>query len=97
MMVLLVASSIIAAYRAATKAYTCHAGPHKELYATWTEFAEWMASPYNSSMNHLQKGDTLFEIYSIVPETVSNANEALAKPIEPTLLVDRIPRQQDGL
>jgi effector-binding domain-containing protein len=64
-----------------TMAYTCHVGPYEELYAAWKEFAEWMMLPINnnnnnsSSMKNRKKGDTLFEIYTIGPETTTNANE----------------------
>jgi effector-binding domain-containing protein len=59
-----------------TMAFTRHVGPYEELHAAWTEFSEWMSlNICSNGMHHLKKGDTLFEIYTIGPETTANAHE----------------------
>jgi effector-binding domain-containing protein len=56
-----------------TMAYSYHVGPFDELYAAWKEFAEWLT--VNSSSMNLKKGDTLFEIYTVGPETTNDASK----------------------
>lgn len=58
-----------------TMAYTCHVGPYEELHAAWTEFEKWFNNSDNTELKNLQKGETLFEIYRIGPETTSDASQ----------------------
>jgi effector-binding domain-containing protein len=60
-----------------TMAYTCHVGPYEELHAAWTEFEKWHISSSDNVelLKNRQRGDTLFEIYTIGPETTSDTSQ----------------------
>ena len=57
-----------------TMAHVCHKGPYEGLFSTWREFDEWFNSNEASKLN-LRKGETLFEIYTLGPETTANVEE----------------------
>ena len=57
-----------------TMAHVCHTGPYEGLFSTWRDFDEWFSSNEALQLN-LEKGETLFEIYTLGPETTANAEE----------------------
>lgn len=57
-----------------TMAHICHIGPYEGLFSTWREFDEWFNSKEATQLG-LRKGETLFEIYTLGPETTANAEE----------------------
>ena len=57
-----------------TMAHICHRGPYEDLFSTWREFDEWFNSNEALQLN-LRKGETLFEIYTLGPETTANVDE----------------------
>ena len=55
-------------------AYTSYIGSYDGLFAAWTEFDQWTRSEGALGPN-LERGDTLWEVYSIGPESTSDSAE----------------------
>jgi hypothetical protein len=58
-----------------TMVHTCHIGPYEELYTAWTELEDRLKNDVTVELKNLQKGDALFEIYTIGPETTSDTSQ----------------------
>ncbi len=60
---------------AATAARTTHRGPYEELYEAWRAFGEVLEREALLDRAGLERGDTLWEVYAVGPETTPDSTK----------------------
>lgn len=57
---------------AATVARTTYAGPYEGLFGAWDAFGKWLGEAEILKQHGLKRGDSIWEIYTLGPETSEN-------------------------